>query len=140
MTRINVVAVSDLTDQHLMAEYRELPMVLAAARRSLNSKSGWVADKVPNNYTLNRGHVYFFTNKKHYLWNRYQQLIEELKYRGYNIDPNNRTMDWSMFDNIPQIIWSPTAKCIEINLERIRQRIDQKPNWYRWTKRPRVLP
>lgn len=28
MTRINVIPVSELSDQHLIAEYRELPRVL----------------------------------------------------------------------------------------------------------------
>jgi len=30
--------------------------------------------------------------------------------------------------------WSPTTKDLEIIRERITQRINQKPNWYRWTK------
>lgn len=31
MTRINLTLVSELTDQHLMAEYRELPRVFGAS-------------------------------------------------------------------------------------------------------------
>lgn len=30
MTRINLIPVEELTDQHLMAEYRELPMIVKA--------------------------------------------------------------------------------------------------------------
>jgi hypothetical protein len=65
MTRINVVPVEDLTDQHLMAEYRELPMVLAAARRS--KIEGY---EVSHAYTLNKGHVKFFYSKKRWLTSR----------------------------------------------------------------------
>lgn len=138
MTRINVIPVQELTDQHLMAEYRELPMVMASARRSLASKNGWQSSKVPDKYTLNKGHVYFFTNKKEFLWKRFNELITELRIRGYKINPEDRVIDWSIFDQIPQVVWSPTPECLEINIERIRERISQKPNWYRWTNRPRV--
>jgi hypothetical protein len=65
MTRINVVPAEDLTDQHLMAEYRELPMVLAAARRS--KSEGYEASHA---YTLNKGHVKFFYSKKRWLISR----------------------------------------------------------------------
>ncbi|MGP2427932.1 pyrimidine dimer DNA glycosylase/endonuclease V, partial [Escherichia coli] len=33
MTRINLTLVSELADQHLMAEYRELPRVFGAVRK-----------------------------------------------------------------------------------------------------------
>lgn len=33
MTRINLVHVKELADQHLMAEYRELPRVFGAVRK-----------------------------------------------------------------------------------------------------------
>jgi len=139
MTRINVIDPAQLTDQHLMAEYRELPMVMGSLRRTVRSKNGWQLAKVPLQYTLNKGHVYFFTNKKQFLWNRFNILVEELRYRGYNLNPSNRTIDWSVFDEVPQIHWEPTPACIEVNAERIRLRISQKPDWYRWTNRQRVM-
>ena len=37
MTTINIIPVSELTDQHLIAEYREITMVPAALTRTLNS-------------------------------------------------------------------------------------------------------
>ena len=40
MTRINVIPVDQLTDQHLVAEYREMLMVPASLKRSLGSKNG----------------------------------------------------------------------------------------------------
>jgi deoxyribonuclease (pyrimidine dimer) len=139
MTRINVIPVEELADQHLMAEYRELPMVMSSLRRTLLSKNGWQLDKVPTQYTLNKGHVYFFTNKKQFLRERFCALIQELKFRGYSINPNNRVIDWRVFDTVPQISWKPTPGDIKINAERIYIRISQKPNWYRWTHRNRML-
>ena len=138
MTRINVIPPSELTDQHLMAEYRELPMVMGSLKRTLSSKAGWLLSKVPKQYTLNSGHVYFFTNKKSFLQKRFNELIAELKYRDYNINPSLRIIDWSVFDTVPQIDWEPTDHCKKINVDRIKERIQSKPNWYRWTKRPRV--
>ena len=35
MTRINLTLVSELADQHLMAEYRELPRIFGAVRDRL---------------------------------------------------------------------------------------------------------
>jgi deoxyribonuclease (pyrimidine dimer) len=131
MTRINVIPVSDLTDQHLMAEYRELPMVHAAARRSNPSK--YVSS---TKYTLNKGHVMFFYNKKKFLLNRWFELIEELYKRGYDIDPTSRVVDWTTLDKFEQIDWTPDEHAISINLERIQERIAQKPDWYRKNKTP----
>ena len=86
MTRINIISVSELYDQHLIAEYREITMVPAALKRTLSSKKGLDESKIPINYTLNKGHVYFFYNKGEYLFKRYQQIIDEMKKRGFKPD------------------------------------------------------
>ena len=62
MTRINIVNPSELTDQHLIAEYREITMVPGSLKRTLVSKIGYQEKKVPERYTLNSGHVYFLYN------------------------------------------------------------------------------
>ena len=67
MTRINIIEPNELTDQHLIAEYREIFMVGGSLRRTLNSKSGYQVSKIPKKFTLNSGHVYFFYNKGNYL-------------------------------------------------------------------------
>ena len=83
MTRINIVHPSELTDQHLIAEYREITMVPGSLKRTLVSKVGYQESKVPERYTLNSGHVYFFYNKGRYLHRRYDELIKEMKLRGF---------------------------------------------------------
>ena len=75
MTRINLVPPIELTDQHLIAEYREIFMVAGSLRRTLLSKNGYDESKVSKKYTLNKGHVYFFYNKGKYLHKRYLDLI-----------------------------------------------------------------
>lgn len=135
MTRINLIPVTELADQHLMAEYRELPMIMGSLKRTLESKDGWQKKKVSPQYTLNKGHVYFFTNKKSFLVNRFAALVEELKRRKYNIWPEDRVIDWNVFDPVPQVEWTPTEQDVQLNMERITARIAQKPEWYRWTNR-----
>ena len=64
MTRINLIKPAELSDQHLIAEYREIFMVGSALQRSIRS-SMWERTKkcLPSNFTLNKGHVKFFYNK-----------------------------------------------------------------------------
>ena len=45
MTRINLVPPSELADQHLVAEYREIFMVGSSLQRSIVSKN-WAQTKV----------------------------------------------------------------------------------------------
>jgi len=134
MTRINVIPPHELTDQHLMAEYRELPMVVAAARRS--KPDGY---EHTDKYTLNKGHVKFFYNKKKWLYNRWCRLIEELKTRGYNIDPDARTVEWHHLDKFPQVDWFPDDHAVIVNMQRIEERIQQKPHWYKFRGKPLTL-
>jgi deoxyribonuclease (pyrimidine dimer) len=131
MTRINVIPVEELTDQHLMAEYRELPMVPAAARRSNPARY-----KPSTVYTLNKGHVLFFFNKQKFLMNRWLSLIEELYSRGFAIDPESRQVAWKELDKFPQVDWQPDNTAISVNKQRIEERINQKPQWYRYRKIP----
>ena len=134
MTRINVIPVDQLTDQHLVAEYREMLMVPASLKRSLGSKNGMDTKRIPKQYTLNTVHVYFFYDKGKFLKDRYDSLVNEMKKRGMKPDPN-RTFPTKVFkDNNLYNSWKVTDKAVQINNERIMERIDQKPDWYRRTK------
>ena len=134
MTRINVIPVEELADQHLMAEYRELPMVNASLRRSFASKRGFNKNRIPKEYTLNSGHVTFFYDKGLFLYNRYNQLIQELRRRNYDIDPDSRTVDWSVFKQGYWNDWTPTNRNKYINVERIVIRLLEKPTFYNYNK------
>ena len=86
MTRINIIPPKELYDQHLIAEYREITMVPAALNRTLNSKNGLNKAKIPKQYTLNKGHVYFFYDKGKYLSKRYNSIRNEMISRGMKPD------------------------------------------------------
>ena len=134
MTRINIISPSELTDQHLIAEYREIFMVAGSLKRTLISKSGFVESKVPKNFTLNNGHVYFFYNKGKYLYKRYNLIIKEMKSRGFKPDQNRVfPKDIFIMNNLFND-WEPNQSDIKIIRKRINEKIAMKPSWYRKTK------
>ena len=133
MTRINLIEPSELTDQHLIAEYREIFMVGGSLKRTLVSKNGYQKSKVPKKYTLNAGHVYFFYNKGQYLDKRYQQLIKEMKKRGFKPDktrifPKEIFIENGLYNN-----WIPNPEDYKLIRQRIEEKIKMKPKWYRMT-------
>ena len=131
MTRINLVDPKELYDQHLVAEYREIFMVGSSLQRSLRSPN-WPNKKLPQQFTLNKGHVSFFYDKGRYLYNRYQALVAEMKRRGMNPDPARQFK----VDQWPETLyndWTPSEADMNIIRERIAERVAQRPNWYRRT-------
>jgi len=131
MTRINLVNVNELTDQHLIAEYREITMVPAALKRTLNSRNGLDLDKIPIDFTLNKGHVTFFYNKGKYLFNRYRLLVYEMEQRGFQPNKNRQFPTQVFIEHNLFNDWAPSIKDLDIIRERINLKIKQKPNWYR---------
>ena len=134
MTRINLVDPSELSDQHLVAEYREIFMVGSSLQRSLKSKNcEKTLANIPKKYTLNKGHVTFFYNKGKYLYKRYELLIEEMKNRGMNPDSERKfkTEQWpdELFND-----WEPKTEDYKVIRARIKEKIEMKPDWYRFTK------
>tara|TARA_R110000751_G_scaffold285984_3_gene390364 strand:- start:761 stop:1174 length:414 start_codon:yes stop_codon:yes gene_type:complete len=132
MTRINIIPVEEIMDQHLIAEYREITMVPAALKRTLASKVGLCLEKISKEYTLNSGHVYFFYNKGKYLYKRYNEIIHEMKRRGFNPDPN-RKFPKEVFPKELYNDWVPSFNEQKIIRKRIEEKIAMKPTWYRHT-------
>lgn len=131
MTRVNLIDPEMLTDQHLIAERVELTMALSSARRSLNSRSGL---RIGERYTLGSGHVIFFHNKIGYLKDRFYQLEDEMRNRG--MVPKSPWPDDSWVRDDMWGGYIPTVEAIKEVKERIRSRILQKPEWYRYKKQP----
>ena len=122
MTRINLVNPRELSDQHLVAEYREIFMVGSSLERSMKSKN-WVNTK---------GHVTFFYNKGMYLDKRYSLLVKEMKRRGMNPDPK-RKFKKSQWPKYLYNDWKPKNKDLKIIRKRIEEKINLKPDWYRFS-------
>lgn len=135
MTRINLVDVEVLADQHLFAEWREIKMVPPALCRSIKARGvDGVLAIIPDRFSLNCGHVTFFYDKMTFLRKRYRLLSEELRARGYEI---SHTGSFNEFmEGIPAEFkcrkWKPRPCDVEVSAERILLRISQKPDWYKF--------
>lgn len=127
MTRINVVPPSELCDQHLLAEHRELtriPNGVASGRYDPRCPK-------PNDYVLGAGHVKFFMDKLAFLYLRYAALHEECKRRGFNVGWN-----WPPHEALAQaqaggafLGYTPTPAALAANRARIAERMPAKPRW-----------
>lgn len=118
MTRINVVHPTELCDQHLLAEHRELTRIPNTVVRGKFSLEGQ-----PEDYKLGEGHVRFFFNRLGFLYDRYQLLHKECLRRGFNV-----TYRWPT-DPLPEELckgYEPTVFALVANRERIAERMPAK--------------
>ncbi|AKA61961.1 endonuclease V [Proteus phage vB_PmiM_Pm5461] len=124
MTRINLLDPSLLTDQHLIAEYRELPRVFTLALKAYGKPV-----KIPANYVLGTGHVKFFYNKLKFLEQRQNALIQECKNRGFNIsfEKTDFIFPKSWYND-----YIPSETDIMLSKSRLDEKIAQKPDWYKY--------
>ena len=132
MTRINLVPPEELSDQHLVAEYREIFMVGSSLQRSLRSPN-WEKTKksIPKQFTLNKGHVKFFYDKGKYLSERYDELIKEMKKRQMSPNPL-RTFKKEQWPDDLFNTWRPNDYDLKVVRTRIEMKIKLKPDWYKW--------
>lgn len=127
MTRINVVPPSELCDQHLLAEHRELTRI-----PNLVVRGKFNLDGQPEDYKLGEGHVKFFFDKLGYLLDRYNAIHEECQARGFNV-----TYRWPT-EQLQQRFcntYVPTQRAILDNQARIAERMPAKA---RFTSRKEV--
>lgn len=126
MTRINLLPPRLLTDQHLIAEKKEINQLAGQFRKSLYSKKGFV---IPKKFTLNTGHVKFFYDKGLFLSRRYNALSLEMSARKYSVNTEFNGVLWMLY---PQYFndYTPSREDYEIIIERITLRVSEKPNFY----------
>ena len=123
MTRINCIPVKELTREHLIAEYRELPRVIKLANKCKDFSD------IPKDYVLGAGHVKFFYNKLGYLCNRYVDITLEMSGRGYKTNAklvNDVLLSFTETPNRLMGDWKPTQQAQEINRQRIADRLAGK--------------
>jgi len=128
MTRINLIPVSELTDEHLLAEHRELKRIPNLIKKwKVNFKN------IPSNFTLGTGHVKFFYNKLWFLKKRYIELYNECLKRWFVV--KNYISNFNLIDE--NLFWefTPSEKDLEISKERIKQKIDTKPWFYKYYRK-----
>lgn len=128
MTRINVgVNPKELCDQHLIAEYRELPRLWG-----LQTKMA-----PPPRFKLGSGHVAWCAQYQGMLADRYEALVAEMQTRGFNVafpetPPNAREGRRPLDEEVVQ------ARVLV--QERILERFKTMKRTPRWTNRLEELP
>lgn len=136
--RINIIPVQELYDQHLVAEYREIKMLPKALVRSIKSKQGLDITKIPSQYTLNKGHGYFFYNKLKFIEKRFSELITEMHSRGFTTNFVNLydvDFDYSCIHTFGHNLfndYSPSEIEKDVNVTRIKLRYSEKQNFYKY--------
>lgn len=129
MTRINVVPVQELCDQHLLAEHREITRIPNGV---ITGKLSADYPDMPTEYVLGPGHVKFFTNKLMFLRKRYFQLFEECRLRNFHVNFNFPDQHYApLCRYYPELLqdYIPTEAALAINRERIRQRMPATPRF-----------
>lgn len=135
MTRVNVIPVQELTDQHLLSELREAPRIFSQIE-----KYGHPGKKAPKLYMLGTGHVHHFCLHSEFIYGRVLELYSEWLDRGYSFDFS--VEEWTRrFTQLPQwskLPYTVTDEALAINRARIAQRIAAKPSYYKMKGKPYV--
>lgn len=83
MTRINAgISVKFLTDEHLLAEHREIKRLSYCLDKAIKSGS---INNIPDKFTLGKGNVLFFLDKMKYTLKRYVEIYDEAIRRGFDV-------------------------------------------------------
>ena len=124
MTRVNFgVSVRRLTDEHLLAEHREIKRIPGAYLTALRSGS---IDKTPKKFCLGRGHILFFIDKPGYTLRRYMQIYRECLRRGFDVQ--SYAGNWSCYSegaNLKTVRATDADRAMLIT--RISERIKSSP-------------
>ena len=119
MTRINLgIPPADLCDQHLIAEYRELPRLFSFSAKS----------KPPKSFRLGSGHVLWCAQYQHTMRTRQHSIVKEMHYREFK---TSFTLPHIEGHKAPQ---SEIARAVPIIRERINDRLSTMKR-KTWTKR-----
>ena len=120
-----------LTDQWLVAEYRELPMVVGSLRINNWQIKSVLIDK----FNLGKGYLNFFKNRLAYLKRRHEEVKKEMARRNFKCDKADIVLD----DNT-QIFWNdwiPSKEDSNILRQRLIQKLVSNENgtpftWWRY--------
>lgn len=123
MVRVNLINPKNLSDQHLVAEYDEILMLVAYIKKHPEIKD------IPENYCLGKGHMKFFKNKVLYLKKRHENLKKEMKKRGFK---TRKTINLANFRSQNKKNWTPKDKDFKIIKKRISEKLRLKPKYYRY--------
>jgi len=118
MTRINVgIHPEELCDQHLIAEYRELPRVIGHTPKA----------PPPPAFKLGSGHVNWCAQYQHSLYLRQCILCREMKRRGYTVNFEPTFQSGEMWQDKDELHARPLL------INRIQERLNTMKRVPTWT-------
>lgn len=133
MTRINsAIPVQNLTDEHLLAEHREIKRLPHSLRKSIESGS---ICRIPKEFCLGAGHVLFFLDKSKFTLDRYLKIREECIRRGFNVE--DFSGNWKCIPAEYFRSYSPTVVEKNLLIDRISDRLrnSTKKSWHYFGKK-----
>lgn len=134
MTRINsAIPVTQLTNEHLLAEHREIKRLPYAYKLAVKSGS---IKRIPKEFTLGRGHVLFFLDKMTFIMKRYIAIRDECKRRNLAVKDYLGNWFTSDFTDECKQDYTPTEREHDLLVERIKERIakSQRQYWHYYNK------
>lgn len=123
MVRINLIIPNKLADQHLIAEYNEILMLLGYVRKYPKREN------IPKEYCLGKGHIKFFKDKLVYLNKRHNSLKQEMIKRNFHPE---KTIKLSEFPKNLKNDWKATKKDILLIKKRLQDKIKVKNKYYKY--------
>lgn len=123
MTRVNLgIPVKHLTDEHLLAEHREIKRLCDCLDKSVKCGS---IKSIPGKFTLGTGHVKFFLDKMSCIYRRYVMIYLECKRRHFNVTDYSENFR-SSYKIYPEYFndYIASEDDSKIVSERIAERID----------------
>lgn len=123
MVRVNLINPELLADQHLVAEYNEMLMLVSYIRRYPE------LDSIPAGYTLGKGHMRFFKDKVLYLKKRHELIKAEMRGRGF---ATNKSIVLKGFPRQMLNDYKPSKAEKDIIKKRLIEKLRLKPDYYRY--------
>lgn len=123
MVRINLLNPKKLSDQHLIAEYDEMLMLVSYIKNHPR------LENIPQKYCLGKGHMKFFKDKLLYLKKRHESIKSEMKKRGFR---TRKTIFLRGFKRQNKNDWRPKKEDLKTIKKRLIEKIKLKPEFYRY--------
>ena len=134
--RLNLVSPAILTDQHLIAEKRELRMIPPLLHKKFIKRGFSFKNDIPPFFVLGTGHMNFWLDKFSFLESRYRSLEQEMINRGFFVG-EGLIIDTFLSKEIGCYHdWQPREQDIQLSRERIKEKLLLKPRWYRFHSNP----
>lgn len=128
--RINIgIPVNNLSDEHLRAEEAEIAMCPGFYNKVWKGKSN-----IPNQFTLGKGHISFFMNKKTWTLKRYQELHQECIKRGF-VSIKDKSERWNGWNPKEDIDYISSNRDSQIVKERIISKVNNSSGQFHYYRK-----